>query len=85
MYLSANTHPDIAYTAHQASRFSHAPRNSHAIAVCCILRYLQKTKTMGLTLKPNNNQRVDCYVDADFADLFAVENNQDPISIKSCT
>ena len=85
MYLSANTRPDIAYAVHQAARFSHAPRHSHAIAVRRILRYLQKTKTMGLLLKPTNTQRVDCYVDADFAGLFAVENNQDPISVKSRT
>ena len=85
MYLSANTCPDISYAVHQVARFSHAPSNSHAIAVCHILCYLQITKTVGLILKPDNNQRVDCYVDADFAGLFAVENNQDPISVKSCT
>ena len=85
MYLTANTRPDIAYAIHQAARLSHAPRHSHAIAVRRFLRYLQKTKTMGLLLKPTNTQRVDCYVDADFAGLFAVENNQDPISVKSRT
>ena len=36
MYLSANTRPDIAYAIHQASRFSHAPHHSYAIAVCRI-------------------------------------------------
>ena len=50
MYLSANTRPDIAYAVHQAACFSHAPWNSHAVAVCHILQYLQKTKTMGITL-----------------------------------
>ena len=30
MYISANTRPDIAYAVHQAARFSHAPRDSHA-------------------------------------------------------
>ena len=73
MYLSANTRPDIAYTVHQAARFSHAPRHSHAIAVRRFLRYLQKTKTMGLLLKPTNTQRVDCYVDADFAGLLLLK------------
>ena len=85
MYLSANTRPDIAYAVHQAACFSHAPWNTHAVAVCCILQYLQKTKTMGLTLKPSSDQHVDCYVDADFAGLFAIENNKDPISVKSRT
>ena len=73
MYLSANTRPDIAYAVHQAARFSHAPRHSHAIAVRRFLRYLQKTKTMGLLLKPTNTQRVDCYVDADFAGLLLLK------------
>ena len=85
MYLTANTRPDIAYAVHQAARFSHAPRHSHAIAVRRILRYLQKTKTMGLLLKPTNTQRVDSYFHGDFAGLFAVEKNQDPISVKSRT
>ena len=85
MYLTANTRPDIAYAIHQAARFSHAPRHSHTIAGCLILRYLHQTKTMGHLLKPTNTQRVDCYVDADFAGLFAVENNQDLISVKSRT
>ena len=46
---------------------------------------MHKAKTMGLLLKPNHNQCVDCYVDADFAGLFAVEDNQDSISVRSCT
>jgi hypothetical protein len=28
---------------------------------------------------------VDCYVDADFAGLYGVEDSQDPISVKSQT
>jgi hypothetical protein len=28
---------------------------------------------------------VDCYVDADFAGLYGVEDSQDPISVKSRT
>ena len=35
--------------------------------------------------QPTSDQRVDCYVDADFAGLFAIENNEDPISVKSRT
>ena len=74
MYLTANTRPDIAYAIHQATRLSHAPHHSHAIAVRRFLRYLQKTKTMGLLLKPTNTQRVDCYhVDADFAGDVAAQ------------
>jgi Reverse transcriptase (RNA-dependent DNA polymerase) len=86
MYLAGNTRPDIAYAVHQAARFTHGARNSHASAgIKRILRYLQKTKTEGLTLRPQADLRVDCYVDADFGGLFLVEDKQDPISVKSRT
>ena len=34
-------------------------------------------------ISPLNDFGVDCYVDADFAGLYQVENEQDPISVKS--
>ena len=52
MYLAANTRPDIAFAVHQAARFSHAPRQSHAIAVKRILRYLKETRDKGLIMTP---------------------------------
>ena len=86
MYLAANTRPDIAYAAHQAARFSHAPRQSHAIAaVKRILCYLKATSTKGMIMTPTMEHRVDCYVDSDFAGIFAVEHAQDPVSVKSRT
>jgi hypothetical protein len=47
MYLASNTRPDISYAVHQAARYSHGTRNSHAIAVKMILRYLKGTKDKG--------------------------------------
>ena len=85
MYLSSNTRPDISYAVHQAARFSHAPKNSHAMAVKRILRYLKKTRDKGLVLSPGDKLSVDCYVDSDFGGLFASEDKQDPISVKSRT
>lgn len=85
MYIAGNTRPDIAYAVHQAARFTHGARRSHAAGVKRILRYLKKTKTEGLILKPGSEQRVDCYVDADFGGLFSVEDKQDPVSVKSRT
>ena len=85
MYLAANTRPDISFSVHQAARFSHSPRQSHAIAVKRILRYLKETQDKGLIMAPTEENRVDCYVDADFAGTFAVENPQDPNSVKSRT
>ena len=86
MYISGrNTRPDIAYAVHQAARFTHEARQSHAAGVKRILRYLKKTKANGLILKPGKDLRVDCNVDADFGGLFSVEDKQDPISVKSRT
>ena len=85
MYLANNTRPDIAYAVHQAARFTHYPRQSHAIGIKRIARYLKRTKTEGMYLCPEECFRVDCYVDADFAGLFAVADKQDPVSVKSRT
>ncbi len=85
MFISANTRPDIAFAVHQAARFSHSPRASHALAVKRILRYLQRTEDKGFCLRPNNTLQVDCYVDADFAGNFAAEHPGHPDSVKSRT
>jgi hypothetical protein len=85
MFLSANTRPDIAFAVHQAARFSHDPRQSHAVAVKRILRYLKTTADKGLIMTPGDDHRVDCYVDSDFAGMFSVENVHDPVSVKSRT
>jgi hypothetical protein len=83
MYLAANTRPDIAYAVHQAARQTHAPRASHYVAIKRILRYLKGTRTKGIYFKPDDSDRVDCYVDADFDGLFSVEDAQQPIAAKS--
>ena len=85
MYLSTNTRPDIAFAVHQCARFTHAPRQSHAVAIKKILRYLAGTKDKGIRIKPTEKLEVDCYVDADFAGLWGVENDQEPVSVKSRT
>ena len=40
---------------------------------------------MGLILNPSETLQVDCYVDADFAGLWNVEQDQDPLCVKSRT
>jgi hypothetical protein len=83
MYLAANTRPYITYVVHQVARYIHAPGGSHAVAVKQILTYLKGTKEKGLYFKPDSTDQVDCYVDADFAGLFSVEDGQAPMSVKS--
>jgi hypothetical protein len=85
MFLANNSRPDIAYATHQCARFTHAPKDSHALAVKKIIRYLQGTKDKGLIMTPSNDLSIDCYVDADFAGLYGVEDPQDPVSAKSRT
>ena len=85
LYLANNTRPDIAYGVHQAARFTHNPKNSHAAGVKRIIRYLKQTRTKGLFLKPSSTYTVDCYVDSDFAGLFSSEDKTLPISVKSRT
>jgi hypothetical protein len=50
-----------------------------------IIRYLKKTKLEGLILRPTEALKVDCYVDSGFGGLYAVEDKQDPLSVKSHT
>jgi hypothetical protein len=85
MYLVANTRPDIAYAVYQAARYTHDPRASHAVAIKRILRYIKGTKDKGIYFTPDGTEKIDCYVDSDFAGLFSVEDKQQPISAKSCT
>ena len=85
MYLANNTRPDIAFSVHQCARFTHSPKQSHSKAVKRILRYLHGTQTKGMSFSPSSTFKVDCYVDADFGGLFGVENDQDPICVKSHT
>ena len=85
MYLCSNTRPDIQYAVHQCARFSHFPKKSHEDAILRICRYLQGTKNRGLRFKPDEQLKLDCYCDADFAGLYNVENKQDPVCVKSRT
>ena len=85
MYLANNSRPDIAYAVHQCARFTHCPKKSHGIAVKRVLRYLKGTSEKGMILKPTNDFKADCYVDADFAGLWGSEDDQDPVCVKSRT
>ena len=85
LYLSSNTRPDLQFAVHQAARFTHNPKHSHAQAVKRIVRYLIQTRERGTIFKPDLSQGLDCYVDADFAGLYGYEDEQDPVSVRSRT
>ena len=86
LYLAANYHPEIAYAVHQCARFTQNPKASHGVAVSeANLSLLTRNKTKGLILKPSKQLTVDCFVDADFAGQWNVENPEDPLCVKSQT
>lgn len=85
MYLTSNSRPDIQYAVHQCACFTHNPRASHEQAILRICHYLKGTQDKGLVFKPDAALALDCYVDADFAGLWRVEHELDPICVKSRT
>ena len=66
-YLEKSTRPDIAYATHQCARFTESPRKSHGKAVRWITRYLKKTRTKGVIMRPVPDKELELFVDADFA------------------
>ncbi|RVD84023.1 uncharacterized protein DFL_005791 [Arthrobotrys flagrans] len=69
MYLMVSTRPDLAFTVGRLSKFMASPTEEHGIAAKSVLRYLQKTKTMGLLLGGNATTPLTLkgYSDADWA------------------
>ena len=87
-----NTQPDIQFSVHQCAWFTHAIKMRHKNAVKRILCYLVETQQdegdRGLTFDIGDSEdipKVECYVDADFEELWCVENDEDPVSSKSRT
>jgi hypothetical protein len=84
-YLHTHTRPDLTLAVSQCSRFIHCTKRSHELALIRIGQYLKLTRDKGLILRPTDEMGIDCYVDADFAGLWNVEDPQDPTSAKSRT
>jgi len=91
MYL-VNTRPDIQFAVHQCARFTHNPKQVHYNAVkriiCYLIGTLKNDQDRGLTFDVGSKDdpiKIECYVDADFAGLWKIENDDDPVSSKSRT
>jgi len=52
-YLAQTTRPDIMYATHQIAKYSSDPKTSHREAVIYLIRYLKKTRDLGLHFKPD--------------------------------
>ena len=85
MYLASNSHPEISFAVHQCARFIHGTKHIHEKAVLYICNYLKGCKNEGLIIKLTKELRVDCYAHANFTGLFAAEDPQDTILVKSRT
>ena len=84
LYLVANSQPEITYTV-QMCKIHAQPKSRHGNAVKRICHYLQGTKTKGMIICPLKQLSIDCFVDADFAGQWNVEDPQDPLCVKSHT
>jgi hypothetical protein len=69
-FLAQTAHPDIMYATHQTAKYSSDPRTSHGEAVLYLIRYLKKTRDLGLLFKPDCNRDFKFYCDADFSGLW---------------
>ena len=67
MYLAQNTRPDIAFAVSKLSQYNSNSGRSQWNQAKHILRYLSKTKNLGLTYKAGNKKGIQVYCDADWA------------------
>jgi hypothetical protein len=75
-FLAQNTRPDIAMAVHMCARFVTKPNRVHQDAVKYLCRYLFYTRTRGLILRPTGDNRLNAYVDSDFAGQWSRETCQ---------
>ena len=61
------------------------PRKAHANALKKIGQYLRGVLKEGLIIDPCGKLTLDCYVDADFAGNFTIQEGTDATSVRSRT
>ena len=83
-YLAQTTRPDIMYATHQLTKYSSHPREPHGDAALYLVRYLKKTRDIGLRFTPDPDKGFECYCDADFSGLWNKQfAHHDPSTLKS--
>ena len=66
-YVAQTSRPDIVFAVHQLAKYSSDPREPHGDALLHLIRYLKKTREIGIRFSPLPDRGFDCYCDADFA------------------
>jgi hypothetical protein len=83
-YLAQTTRPDIMFAVHQIAKYSSDPRKEHGEAIVYLVRYLKKSRDLGLRFKPDPSCGFECYCDADFSGNWsAIFAAYDPSTAKS--
>jgi hypothetical protein len=83
-YLAQTTCPDIMYAIHQIAKFSSDPREPHGEAILYLVRYLKKTREIGIRFSPRPDKGFECYCDADFSGNWTSKYaDVDPSTAKS--
>jgi len=75
-YITQNTRPDTSFAVHQCARYSSNPSALHELAVKRIGRYLLGSKDKGMVLHPNQNFKLEMFIDADFAGMWLREYSE---------
>ena len=68
-YLAQTTRPDIMYATHQLAKYSSNPCKPHGEAALYLVRYLKKSRNIGICFRPDPDKGFECYCNADFSGL----------------
>ena len=75
-YIALVTRPDMAFTAHSLARHMAASAKVHCLAAQHVMRYLQKTVTLGLQFSGSTGYSViESYSDADVANALSLKSD----------
>lgn len=69
-YFAQTTRPDIMYATHQVTKYSSNPREPHEEAALYLVRYLKKSRDIGIRFWPDPDKGFECYCDDDFSGLW---------------
>ena len=65
LYLSNGTRPDISFSTGQLARFMSKPNSYHLSMAKHLLKYLRRTRSLGITYRPDKNtQQWEAWSDA---------------------
>ena len=78
-------HPDITLARQKCAHFCNNLGRYHEEAIKQIYRYLLKTKSQGLTLRPDKSKDLECFVDADWTGSWTQASSHIPLSTHTRT